>query len=143
MSPEDAPILNGAVLWHPWERAILLNGYQFVIVAYKVLPPNTSGGKFLCGGAYNSTEIAAPEWYLQWEREIENWTQRSLALTNIPNSEIRTRVRLTRNTRKLNFTEGEQFPIPRVILQWNTVSPMTHHLCQYEIPKNLRIFNQP
>ena len=39
MSPEDAPILDGAVLWHPWERAILLSGFQFVIVAYKVLPP--------------------------------------------------------------------------------------------------------
>ena len=72
MSPEDAPILDGAVLWHPWERAILLSGYQFVIVAYNVFPPKTSGGKFLCGGAYNSTEIAAPEWYFQWEREIEN-----------------------------------------------------------------------
>ena len=126
MSPEDAPILDGAMLWPPWERAILLSGYQFVIVAYKVLPPKTSGEIFLCGGAYNSTEIDTPEWYLQWEREIENWTQQSLALTNIPNSEIMTRVRLTPNTRQVNFTEGEQFPIPRVILQRNTVLPMTH-----------------
>ena len=51
--------------------------------------------------------------------------QRSLALTNIPNSEIRTRVRLTRNTRKVNFSEGEQFPIPPVILHRNTVLPIT------------------
>ena len=65
VSPENAPILDGAVRWHPWERAILLSGYQFVIVAYKVLPPKKSNGKFLCGGVYNSTEISAPEWYLQ------------------------------------------------------------------------------
>ena len=39
VSPTDAPILDGAVLWHPWERAILLSGYKFVIVAYKILPP--------------------------------------------------------------------------------------------------------
>ena len=71
MSPEDAPILEGAVLWHPWERAILLSGYQFVIVAYKVLPPKTSGGKFLCGGAYNSTEIAAPEWNLDGSARLK------------------------------------------------------------------------
>ena len=63
--------------------------------------------EIFCGGAYNSTEIAAPEWYLQWEREIENWLQRSLALTNIPNSEIRTRVLLARNTRTINFTKKE------------------------------------
>ena len=43
MVPEHAPILDGAVLWHPWERAILLSEYQIVIVAYKVLPPKTSG----------------------------------------------------------------------------------------------------
>ena len=120
MSQEDAPILDGAVLWHPWERAILLSGYQFVIVAYEVLPPTNSGGKFLCGGAYNSTEIAALEWYLQWEREIENWTQRSLALATIPNSKVGTRVRLARNTRTINFTKREEFPIPRLILHRNT-----------------------
>ena len=73
-----------------------------------------------CGDAYNSTEIAAPEWYLQWNREIENWTQRSLALTTIPNSKVRTRVRLTRNTRSINFTKSEEFPIPRFILYRNT-----------------------
>ena len=61
MAPEHAPILDWAVLWHPWERAILLSWYQFVIVAYKVLPPKTSSVTFLCGSAYNSTEIAAPE----------------------------------------------------------------------------------
>ena len=65
MAQEHAPILDGEVLWHPWERAILLSEYQFVIVAYKVLSPKTSGGKSLCGNAYNSTEIAAQEWYLQ------------------------------------------------------------------------------
>ena len=112
MSPEDAPILDGAVLWHPLERAILLSEYQFVIVACKVLPPKTSNGKFLCGGVYNSTEISAPEWYLQWEREIENWTQRSLTLTTIPNSEVGTRVRLARNTRTINFTKREECLFP-------------------------------
>ena len=63
ISPDDTFILDGAVLWHPWERSILLSGIQFVIVAYKVLPPKTSGGQFLCGDAYNSTEITAQEWY--------------------------------------------------------------------------------
>ena len=126
MSPEDAPILDGAVLWHPWERAILLSGYQFVIVAYKVLPPKTSSTILLCGGAYNFTEIAAPECYLQWERELENWTQRSLALTPIPNSEVGTRVRLARNTRTINFTKREEFPIPRLILHRNTLLLITH-----------------
>ena len=58
------------------------------------------------------------------EREIENWTQRSLALTNISNSKIDTRVRVARNTRKINVTEKENFPIPRLILRRNTVLPI-------------------
>ena len=32
---EISPILDGHTLWHPWERAILLSGYQFLIVSYK------------------------------------------------------------------------------------------------------------
>ena len=52
MATEHAPILDGAVQWHPWERAVLLSGYQFVIVAYKVLPPK-SRVDILCEGAYN------------------------------------------------------------------------------------------
>ena len=71
ISSEELPILDGAVLWHPLERAILLNGYQFVIVAYKVLPPKTSGGTFLCGGAYNSTEIAAPDGTFNWNARLK------------------------------------------------------------------------
>ena len=69
------------------ERAIVLNGYQFVIVFYKVLPQQTSGGKLLCGGSYNGTLVSAPAWYLEWEHEVEALTQRSLKLTEI-NSDI-------------------------------------------------------
>ena len=67
---EERPILDGHTLRHPWERAILLSGYQFLIVSYKVLPPKTSGGKFLCGGSYNGTLVEAPAWYLEWEHEV-------------------------------------------------------------------------
>ena len=77
------PIIDGHTLWHPWERAILLSGYQFLIVSYKVLPPKTSAGKYLCGGSYNETEVSAPSWYIEWEQEIENITKRSLKLSEI------------------------------------------------------------
>ena len=80
---EIPPIIDGHTLWHPWERAILLSGYQFLIVSYKVLPPKTSAGKYLCGGSYNESEVSAPSWYIEWEREIENLTKRSLKLSEL------------------------------------------------------------
>ena len=106
---EDVPIITESIMWHPWERAILLKGYQFLIVSYKILPPKTSQGKYLCGGTYNSSEITAPEWYLEWEREIDSWTQRTFKLqeTNISSSLVS--VRRTRNT------ESVQLPVPRVV----------------------------
>ena len=125
MSSVYAPILDGAVLWHPWERAILLNGYQFVIVAYKVELPKTSGRKFQRGNINNSTKISALEWYLKWERDIANLTQRSLALTTISNAEVRTRVRLPKYTCKINFIKRNKFLVPRVIFNRNTVLPIT------------------
>ena len=107
-SEEDGPLIDGSILWHPWERAILLKGYQFLIVSYKVLPPRTSGGKFLCGGTYNSSEVDAPEWYLQWEREVDAWTKRSLQYNEV-NVSSRAASRRRRNTESFNY------PIPRVI----------------------------
>ena len=80
---ETTPIFDGHTLWHPWERAILLSGYQFLIVSYKVLPLKTSAGKYLCGGSYNETEVSAPSWYIEWEHEIESLTRRSLKLSEI------------------------------------------------------------
>ena len=80
----------------------------------------------MCDGVYNSTILSPPDWYLQWEREIENWTQRNIALTNIPTSEIRTQLRLARNTRKINLTEREEFSIPRLIIRRNTVFPIAY-----------------
>ena len=80
---ERTPIFDGHTLWHPWERAILLIGYQLLIASYKVLPPKTSAGKYLCGGSYNETEVSAPSWYMEWEHEIESVTKRSLKLSEI------------------------------------------------------------
>lgn len=81
---DETPIIENQILWHPWERAILLNNYQFLIVSYKILPPKTSSGKYLCGKTYNGSEIVAPLWYIEWEREIEHLTKRSLNITEIP-----------------------------------------------------------
>ena len=78
---ETTPILDGHTLWHPYERAILLSGYQFHIVSYKLLPPKTSAGKYLCGGSYNETEMSAPSWYIEWEHEIESLAKWSLKLS--------------------------------------------------------------
>ena len=80
---EIIPILDGHNLWHPWESAILLSGYQFLIMSYKVLSPKTSAGKYLCGGSYNETEVSEPSWYIEWEHEIESLTKRSLRLSEI------------------------------------------------------------
>ena len=65
---EEMPIVDNEILSHLLERAILLSDYQFLIVSYKILPPKTSCGKFLCGGIYNATEILAPSWYLDWKK---------------------------------------------------------------------------
>ena len=46
---KEQPIINGSILWHPWERAIFVKEYQFLTLVYKVLPPRTSDGKLLCG----------------------------------------------------------------------------------------------
>ena len=78
-----SPILNGHTLWHPWERAILLNKLQFLIVSYKVLPSKTSAAKYLCGGSYNETELPSSSWNIEWEHEIESLTRRSLKLSKI------------------------------------------------------------
>ena len=80
---ETPPIIDGHILWHPWERVILLSKYQFLIVSYKVLPPKTSAGKYLCGELYNETEVTAPSWYIEWEKEIDNLTKRSLKISEI------------------------------------------------------------
>ena len=66
----------------------MLSGYQFLIVSYKVLPPKTSGGKFLCGGSYNGTLVEALAWYLEWEREVEALTQPSLKLTKVKSETV-------------------------------------------------------
>ena len=70
-------IIENSILWHPWENADLLENYQFLIVSLKILPPNTSANKYLCGSSYNSTDVPAPAWYLEWKREIGSLTRRS------------------------------------------------------------------
>ena len=97
---DEKPLIDNNVLWHPWERAILLSGYQFLIVSYKVLPPKTSSGKFLCGGTYNATEIPAPTWYIEWENEIDILTNRALNVTSRTNTRReKTTIRHSRDTR--------------------------------------------
>ena len=50
-----------------------------------------------------------------------------------------TRVRLARNTRPINFTKREEFPIPRVILHRNTVLPITQSFVS--IPTSTKFTN--
>ena len=111
------------VLWHPWERAVLLKNYQFLIVSYKVLPPKTSGGKYLCGESYNGTVIDAPVWYLEWENEVESWTQRTFALRTVPNASGQTSTRHVRDTYRIK--------LPRILFpsqekSYNVTSTVTN-----------------
>ena len=98
---KTTPNFDGHTLWHPWERAILLSGYQFFIVSYKVLPPKTSAGKYLFGGSYNDTEVSAPSWYLEWEHEIESLTKRTLR-----HSEINTNKSINLHHRRRSTVES-------------------------------------
>ena len=68
-------IIENSILWHVWENVVLLQDYQFLIVSLKILPPKTTAGKYLCGSSYNSTDVTALAWYLEWEREIEILTR--------------------------------------------------------------------
>lgn len=70
VATEDPPIIDGHTLWHPWDRAVFLEGFLFLVVSYKHLPPRTSGGKFLCKGVYNGTTIDAQSWYVELVKEI-------------------------------------------------------------------------
>ena len=107
---KEQPIINESILWHPWERAIFLKEYQFLTVVYQVLPPRTSDGKFLCGGTFNGTEINAPSWYTEWEREIELWTRRSLSLTLVDVPQEADHRRRKRSTETLPPTKREVRP---------------------------------
>ena len=116
---KDQPIIKGSILWHPWERAILLKEYQFLTVLYKVLSLRTSDGKLLCGGSFNGAEINAPSWYIEWEREIELRTQRSLSITLIDVPQEADYRRRKRSTETLPPTERVVLP-PLYILNKNT-----------------------
>ena len=48
-----------------------------------MLPPKTSAGKYLCGELYNETEVTAPSWYIEWEKEIDKLTKRLLKISEV------------------------------------------------------------
>ena len=75
---EEMPIVDNKILCHSLVRAILLSDYPFLIVSYKILSQKTSSETFLCEGIYNATEKFAPNWYLDWEKEIDDLTNKAL-----------------------------------------------------------------
>ena len=71
-------------------------------MSYKILPPKTSSEKFLSGGIYNATEISAPNWYLDWEKEIDDLTNKALNKSIESNTRrIQTTIRHNRETRQI------------------------------------------
>ena len=78
-------------------------------VVYKVLPPRTSDGMFVCKGLFNKIEIVAPSLYTQWDKGIELGTQRSLTLTLVDVSQE------TDHRRRKRCTETIP-PMERVVL---------------------------
>ena len=102
---KEQPIINKSILWHSWEAAIFLKEYQFLTVVYKVLSPRTSDKDFLFGGSFNKTEINAPSWYTEWEKEIELWTQRSLSFTLVDVPQEADHRRRKRSTKTLPPTK--------------------------------------
>ena len=119
---EEMPIVDNKIFWHPLERAILLSDYQLLIMFYKILFSKTSCGKFLCEGIYNATEILAPNWYLDWENEIYNLTNKALKQSMESNTQsIPNTIRHNRETRQIHNHKA-------VILSLRSVSEKNPHL---------------
>ena len=118
---EEMPIVDNEILWHPLERAILLSDYQLLIVSYKILSLKTSG-KFLCGGIYNATEISATNWYLDWEKEIDDLTNKAL------NKSMDSHTRRIQTTKRHNRETRQVQNHKPVILSLRSVYEKNPHL---------------